>query len=149
MPELLTIELKIEIKAPPKKVWQVFSSAERMQKWMGLLGYQPKVGSEYIMHVNAPDGKVDFYGEVTTYDPPKELAFTWTQQEAGKQPWPVSTLVTLKLIETKTGTQVKLIHSGFEALAEDIAEHEYQGHIIGWERSQALSGLKELVEHEN
>lgn len=146
MPKDLSIALEIEIAAPPDKVWEVFSSAENMQSWMGMLGYQPKVGSKYVMHVSAPDGKVDFFGEVTTYDPPRELAFTWTQQEQGKPPWLISTLVTIKLTPTSAGTHVTLDHTGFEALPDAIAQEEFEGHIVGWDRSQVLASLKELVE---
>lgn len=146
MPDNLSIALKIDIAAPPEKVWEVFSSAKNVQSWMGMIGYQPKVGSEYIMHVDAPDGKVDFFGEITTFDPPRHLAFTWTQQEEGKQPWPTATLVTIKLTPTSNGTHVTLDHTGFEALPVAIAQEEFEGHIIGWDRSQVLAGLKELVE---
>ncbi|MEK6256007.1 MAG: SRPBCC domain-containing protein [Chloroflexota bacterium] len=149
MPNALTIDLEIEIEAPPEKVWEVFSSAERMHAWMSMQGYHPKVGSEYVMRVNAPDGVFDFIGEVTVFDPPNELAFTWIQQEVGKQPWPVSTLVSIQLQPIDSGTHVRLVHSGFEALAAEIAQQEYEGHIMGWEQSQALAELKQLVESQN
>jgi len=142
----LTIYIETEIAAPPEKVWEVFSTTDNMHKWLGLLGYQPQVGAEYIMHVDAPEGKVDFFGEVIVFDPPRELAFSWTQQEEGKPPWPVSTLVTITLDPTPLGTHVTLTHSGFEALPEAIAQEEFDGHVVGWDRSQALAGLKELVE---
>jgi uncharacterized protein YndB with AHSA1/START domain len=146
MPKALNIRLEIEIEAPPEKVWQVFSRRQGMQDWLGMQGYEPNVGGRYIMHVNAPAGKTDFFGEVTIYDPPRRLAFTWTQQEEGKEPWPLSTLVTLTLTPIPSGTKVLLEHSGFEALPEAIAEEEFSDHVAGWERSQALIELKEMVE---
>ena len=146
MPAALTIELEIEIGAPPEKVWKVFSCAEGMKYWLGMDGYHPNIGAEYIMHVSAPDGKFDFFGEVIIYDPPRELAFSWIQQKEGKQPWPTSTLVTLRLEKISGGTLVKLVHSGFEKLP--TPREEYDGHVDGWERSQALAGLKEMLESE-
>ena len=93
----LKIDLEIEIAAPPERVWQVFSTPENMQEWMRLSGYLPEVGANYQMDVSTPEGAFIFTGEVKVFDPPRELAFTWVQQEVGKDPWPVDTLVTLRL----------------------------------------------------
>lgn len=144
----LIVKLEIEILASPEKVWDVFSTQEGMQRWLGMRGYEPKIGGSYRMHVTH-DGVFDFYGEVVTYNPPRELAFTWTEHEQGKDPWPIHTLVTILLTPTKNGTQVSLIHSGFDKLPPEISAGEHEGHIEGWKRSRALDELKEMVEEEN
>ena len=79
-------------------------------------------------------------------EPPKELAFTWIEQEKGKDPWPVSTLVSFKLQPTANGTLVTLTHIGFEALGGELARSEYEGHIVGWTRAETLADLKRAVE---
>jgi uncharacterized protein YndB with AHSA1/START domain len=102
------------------------------------------------MEVRDPDeGEFTFFGEVVKVVPNKELAFTWTEHEKGKDPWPVSTLVSFRLKPTPNGTLISLTHTGFEALEAGLGRREYEGHIIGWERSEALRELKEAVESAN
>jgi uncharacterized protein YndB with AHSA1/START domain len=143
----LAIILEIDINAPPEKIWQIIGSGEGMQAWLGMHGFEPRVGGAYRMHVTTPEGVFDFFGEVTACEPPNKLSFTWTQQEEGKQPWPLSTLVTLT-VEAKSEnlSRVRLHHTGFEQLPPEMAEEEHAGHILGWERSQALQELKQLAE---
>ena len=144
----LIVKLEIHIEATPEKIWQVFSTTQGMQNWLNMQGYEPRIGGEYRMHVTDQDGIFDFFGEVVTFDPPKVLAFTWTEQEQGKEPWPTHTLVTIQLTPTNTGTQVSLVHSGFDKLPADISAGEHEGHIEGWKRSRALIELKQIVEQE-
>jgi uncharacterized protein YndB with AHSA1/START domain len=143
----LAIILEIDIEAPPEKIWQIIGSAEGVQTWLGMHGFEPRVGGAYRMHVTTPEGVFDFFGEVTVCEPPHKVAFTWIQQEQGKEPWPLSTLVTLT-VEAKSGnlSRVRLRHTGFEQFPGDTAQEEYEGHVLGWERSQALQELKQLAE---
>lgn len=146
--EGLKIHFEIEIKAQPDKVWSKLASLECMNEWFSKkLVFEFREGGRFNMEVSIPgDGDFTFYGEVVKIDPPRELAFTWTEHEKGKTPWPVSTLVSFKLRPTKTGTIVSLTHSGFEKLQGELARSEYEGHIVGWERAEALKDLKALVE---
>ena len=149
--EELQIRFEIEIDAPPEKVWEKLATIEGMNQWLSKkLIFEFQDGGRFHMDVSVPDdGDFESFGEAVKIDPPKELPFTWTEHEKGKTPWPVSTFVTLKLTPTKTGTHVTLTHSGFEALKGDLARSEYEGHIVGWERSEPLQGLKEVVESAN
>ncbi len=146
--EKLEIHFEIEINASPEKVWGTLASKEGMDEWFSKkLVFEFREGGRFQMEVSIPEeGDYTFFGEVVKVDPPKELAFTWIEQEKGKDPWPVSTLVTFKLRPTATGTLVTLTHTGFEALGGELARTEYEGHIVGWERSDTLADLKHAVE---
>jgi uncharacterized protein YndB with AHSA1/START domain len=147
--ELLKIQFETEIEAPPDRVWSVLASPEGMHEWFSKhLVFEPRLGGRFQMEVSEPGGgQFTFTGEVKRFDPGRELAFTWIEHEHGKDPWPVATLVTFRLTPTARGTTlVTLIHTGFEALQGDLARREYDGHILGWERSETLKDLKAAVE---
>lgn len=146
--EKLQIQFEIEINAPPEQVWAKLASLEGMNEWLSKkLVFEFHQGGEFRMDVNIPgDGEFVFFGEVVKLEPLKELAFTWTEQEKGKEPWPVATLVSFKLKPSQNGTIVSLTHTGFEALEGELAQREFEGHIVGWERAQPLTDLKAAVE---
>ena len=144
----MKIHFEITIQASPEKVWNKLASMEGMNQWFSEnLIFEFIEGGEFRMKVNQKDdGEFTFFGKVVKIDPLKELAFTWTEQEQGKDPWPVSTLVRFRLEPDGGGTKVTLTHTGFEALDAAIAHEEFEGHIEGWQRSDSLSGLKDVVE---
>lgn len=144
----LKIHFEIEINAPPEKVWAKLASHEGMAEWFSKnLEIDFHEGGVFKMHVNMGDqGEFIFFGNVVKVDPLRELAFTWSEHEKGKEAWTVSTLVSFKLKPSPNGTLVSLTHTGFEALEGQLAKDEYEGHIVGWERSAALEELKAAVE---
>jgi len=146
--EKLEIHFEIEINAPAEKVWAKLASLDGMNEWFSKrLVFEFREGGRFQMEVSIPeDGDFTFFGEVVKMDPPRELAFTWTEHEKGKNSWPISTLVTFKLTPTESGTLVTLTHTGFEALGGELARSEYEGHIVGWERAETLADLKRAVE---
>lgn len=146
--EKLQIQFEIEINASPDKVWAKLATLEGMNEWLSKkLIFEFREGGQFRMDVNIPgDGEYVFFGEVVKLEANKELAFTWIEQEKGKDPWPVSTLVSFKLKPSKNGTTVSMTHTGFEALQGDLARKEYEGHIVGWERAETLKELKAAVE---
>jgi uncharacterized protein YndB with AHSA1/START domain len=72
------------------------------------------------------DGTEYVIGLVTTYEPPRAVAFTWRAPS-----WELTTQVEVRFIADGTGTRIELEHSGFdqdEKLRE--ARKSYDG---GWE----------------
>ncbi|MGA6974665.1 MAG: SRPBCC domain-containing protein [Candidatus Binatus sp.] len=72
------------------------------------------------------DGTEYVIGLVTTYEPPKAVAFTWRAPS-----WELTTQVEVRFIADGTGTRIELEHSGFdqdEKLRD--ARKSYDG---GWE----------------
>ena len=142
----MAVHQETHIQASPSVVWEKMTSVDGMKNWLGPSEYQPQQGAKIDFHVNHDGGKYYMFGEVVTFNPPKELAFTWTEQPVGGEAWPVPTLVTLTLTPEDGGTRVRLVHSGFENLPGAIAETEFKGYTAGWEMRHTLDGLKEFVE---
>jgi len=144
----LRIHFEIEINATPDQVWAKLASLEGMNEWLSKkLVFEFHQGGRFQMEVSIPgEGAFTFFGEVVRIDPPRELAFTWTEHEKGKAPWPVATLVSFQLRPSGSGTFVSLTHTGFEKLEGELARTEYEGHIVGWERAETLKELKTAVE---
>jgi uncharacterized protein YndB with AHSA1/START domain len=86
------------------------------------------------------------FGEVVAFNPPTELAFTWTEQPVGGEAWPTPTLVTITLLPETGGTRVRLVHSGFENLPAEIAEEQFKSYEHGWAIREVMEGLKALAE---
>lgn len=144
----LKVHFEIEIKATLEEVWTKLASLEGMNEWFSKkLVFEFQEGGRFQMEVSIPeDGDFTFYGEVVKINPPHELAFTWTEHEKGKTPWPIATLVSFKLRPKGDNTVVSLTHTGFEKLEGELAHTEYEGHIVGWERAETLKELKAAVE---
>jgi uncharacterized protein YndB with AHSA1/START domain len=144
---VMKVEQEEFIQAAPEKVWSVLAETEGIRQWLGPNQYEPHQGAKITFDVAHGGKQFLMFGEVVTFDPPRELAFTWTEQEIGHDPWPVPTLVTLTLTPEGGGTRVRLVHSGFEHLPAAMAQPQYDSYVAGWAMRPVLRGLKELVEH--
>ena len=142
----MAVHQEILINAPQEKVWNTVASVEGIKQWLGPSTYEPRQGSKIDFNVSHDGGKYYMFGEVVTFNPPTELAFTWTEQTIGGETWPASTLVTITLTPEHDGTRVRLVHSGFENLPADIAEEQFKGYEQGWAIRHVMEGLKELAE---
>lgn len=132
---------EIEVAAPPERVFQALSDPQQLLRWWGEEGeckaqlweMDPRLGGKWRFRSSDPTGKIvvnnvrDFeaHGEITEYDPPRKLAYTWI---ANWHDQPASeTRVRWQLTPTKSGTKVKVTHSGLKQQA--IARKDYAG---GW-----------------
>jgi uncharacterized protein YndB with AHSA1/START domain len=135
------------IDAAPDVVWRVMAGTEGIKQWLGPSQYEPRQGAPITFDVKHDGHAFLMFGEIVTFDPPRELAFTWTEQEIGHAAWPAPTLVTLTLTPEGSGTRVRLVHSGFERLPDDLAQSQFDSYVAGWEMRPVLKGLKGLVEN--
>ncbi len=91
-----------------KQVWKALTESEKIAEWLMPNDFQPRVGHRFTF-TSLPQhmwsGTV--YCEVVEVDPPSRLAYTW---QGGNLP---TTLVTFTLKSVPTGTELKLVHSGF------------------------------------
>lgn len=142
--EKMVVQQEEFIEAAPEQVWEILAGVEGIRHWLGPSQYEPRVGGQITFDVRHDEGQFHMFGEVVTFDPPRELAFTWTEQKVGEEPWPVATLVTLTLNAENGGTRVKLVHSGFERLPD--ARSQFEGYVEGWAVRPVLEGLKALIE---
>ena len=116
------VERDIRIEAPRERVFPLVSSLEGMQRWFRPTVLEPERGGRIEITFPFDDGMSVRHGEITAYDPPSRVAFTWTFQSDGVD---VITEVAIDLIAEGDGTRVRLTHTGF--LDEGTAADHHDG----------------------
>ncbi len=133
------------IQATPERVWQEFTSFDRLAAWFGrghqLEAYEPELGGQVRLSVEIDGAKRPFGGPILSFEPARELTFSNNWEADG---WPVPTLITLRLTPLYDACHGELFHHGFERLGSD-AGAELQGYEAGWD-AHHLEALKALVE---
>jgi uncharacterized protein YndB with AHSA1/START domain len=143
---LLNVRRSILIQASPERVWQEFSSFERIAAWFGrghqLHRFEPKLGGQVELSVVIDGETRHFGGPVLVFEPQREVSFesNWT----GSHAWPVPTFFTLRLTPLYDGTLVEILHHGFERLGAAAAD-DLEGYEQGWDIKH-LKALREIVE---
>ncbi|MGD2070707.1 MAG: SRPBCC domain-containing protein [Gemmatimonadota bacterium] len=74
------------------------------------------------------EGREEPWGEVTVWEPPSRVAFTW---HPGRSPT-TAQRVDVSFEPEEGGTRVVLVHSGWEALGEGATDMRDQ-YVPGWE----------------
>ena len=128
----LTVRKSVVVDAPSDHAFRVFT--EGIATWWPLpthslqgenaetVEIEPRLGGGVVERW--ADGHAN-WGEVTAWEPPSRLAFTWHLGNLEKP-----TQVEVTFVEEAGRTRVELVHSGWEAL-EDGAEKS-QGYTQGW-----------------
>jgi uncharacterized protein YndB with AHSA1/START domain len=133
------------IQATPARVWEEFTSHERLAAWFGrghrLEIYEPGVGGQVRLSVENEGTKRVFGGRVLVFEPERELTFSDNWETGG---WPVPTLLTLRLTPLYEACHVELFHHGFERLGAEAAA-DLEGYETGWHAGH-LQALREIVE---
>lgn len=144
---LLNVRRSILIQAPPARVWEEFTSFERIAAWLNrghtLHVFEPRLGGKTDLSVEI-DGKRQHYGgPILIWEPGREVTFE-SNWEPGPLAWPVPTLWTIRLTPIYDGTLVELFHHGFERLGADAADN-LEGYESGWDVKH-LKALRSIVE---
>ena len=133
------------IQATPARVWQEFTSFDRLAAWFGrghqLEAYEPELGGQVLLSVEIDGVKRPFGGPILIFEPGRELTFSNNWESDG---WAVPTLITLRLTPLYEACHAELFHHGFERLGSD-AGADLQGYEAGW-HSRHLEALKTIVE---
>ncbi len=113
----VTIHKVIEVQAPVERVWRyVGTEAGLRQWWGGNLSLEAKLGGRCAER-SLLNGKLfDLVGEVTIYDPPRQLTLLLRPKNE-TETWPSFTTITIRLKESEGCTLVTLDHQAFGALA--------------------------------
>lgn len=132
-----TTEREILVKAPVEKVWSVLTGAEFLGTWFG--------NGQPVKLDLRPGGPLLFdhgvhgaiLARIATVEEPRRLAWRWSQGAAGEEPADENaTLVefTLESDEQAGGTRVRLVESGYSALALPAGElaTPYQANSQNW-----------------
>jgi uncharacterized protein YndB with AHSA1/START domain len=123
------LRAQIELKAPPEKVYAMWTKPELLQKWFGPRSggslevdlFDCSEGGGYDLTMVFDDGdRVQLLGRYLELDPPKKIVFTWQWSES--QTSSNETLVTVHLLPSDVGTNLTLTHERFTT-AEARSNH--------------------------
>ncbi len=122
----------IYIRTTPQKLWEALTDPDMRPKfWFGRRSESDwKTGSKHVL--TAPDGSIDFQGEVLESDPPRKLTYTFETASP-------TTNVTYLLEPVEDSVRLTVTHDGFP---DDSQQRK--GVSNGW--PAILSALKSLLE---
>lgn len=114
----------VDVEAPRDRVWQLLTDpAELPRWWPDAAELEPGVGGRIVL--NFGPGNVS--GEITQWEPPTALGFTW---EASNMPG-VRLHVSFTVDDLGDGrSRVSVVHSGFEAAPAEARDAV----VDGWDR---------------
>jgi uncharacterized protein YndB with AHSA1/START domain len=141
---------EVHINAPAEKVFHALTDPKQLMQWWNSeecttkffemdarRGGQWRFGTENsTLNVNGVS-QFSCQGEVLEFDPPRLLAYTWIANWHDDKTR--RTVVRWELTPTKSGTRVKVTHSGLAQ--EAVARKDYSG---GW--PGVVEMLKKFVE---
>ena len=144
-PDQDAIISEIDIAAPPERVFKAISDAAEIRRRspeLSVYEMDPRVGGKWRLEMRPSQPHHGFNliqhgGEILEFDPPRLLVYTWTanfHNEPEKR-----SIVRWELTPTKSGTHVKVTHSGLAS--EPQARKDYAG---GW--PGVLEDLKKWAE---
>ena len=138
-PDQDAVVTEIEIAAPPERVFQALTDPAQLMLWWvatpkgALWEMDARLGGKWRYELIVPSEKiavngvrnVKLHGEITEFDPPRVLAYTWlgNWHEHPERP----SMARCELSATPAGTRVKVTHSGLAN--EPIVRKNYAG---GW-----------------
>lgn len=111
----------IHIAAAPETVYDHFTQAETILRWMGDYAVlDPRPGGEFTLDING----VPVRGRYLELDPPHRLVISWGHAGSDRFP-PGSSRVELTFTRDADGTLLEVLHTG-------IPEAEADQHALGW-----------------
>ena len=117
---------------PAETIWEFLTTPELLAQWLMPNDFKPETG-QYFMFRTGPHPALNFdgniYCQVLEIVPQKKLSYTW-KYGPGKGITTVDSLVTWTLQPKNGGTELFLLHTGFD---ESINIMDYQAMNTGWQ----------------
>jgi uncharacterized protein YndB with AHSA1/START domain/quercetin dioxygenase-like cupin family protein len=134
--DVAPIVRSIEIGAPPERVFRLLTDPEELVRWWpDAAELDPRVGGRLRFELRGGEAVVT--GEVTRYEPPRALAFTWFP--SGKPDHETRVEFTLTPAG-EGGSRVEVVHSGWDGAADLRPLHDE-----GW--ADFLGRLSAIAHH--
>ncbi len=111
----------VHIAAEPREVFEYFTSAEQIVRWMGDYAVlDPRPGGEFTLDING----VPVRGRYLEIEPPHRLLISWGHAGSSRLP-PEASTVEITLTPDGGGTTVRIAH-------QSLPEPDAPQHAIGW-----------------
>jgi uncharacterized protein YndB with AHSA1/START domain len=138
MPQVIR---SIEIQAAPSRVWRWLATQEGLRGWISPnLQIDLRVGGGY--RFLGPDDQTWVSGTVLEFVPEKKLILSWLEEGSG---WAHPARLVVTLVPTAGGTQVTLIHDGFEGIGRADWPEMLEDYERGADQHRVLERLADLV----
>ena len=143
MPERHVLKIRRTFDATAEEVFEALRDPELLREWAAPDEHRTEAvemdfreGGSYRRRMRFPDGSVHLLrGEYLEIEPPRRLVYTYRWETIQEAP---DTVVEIDLRERDGQTELRLVHSGFEA-GETADDHRG-----GWE--SCLDRLAKLLE---
>jgi uncharacterized protein YndB with AHSA1/START domain len=111
----------VEVDVPPERVWHLLTDPVELPRWWpDAAELEPRVGGRVVLTF----GPGNVSGEITTWEPPSELGFTWEQTNMPG----VRLHVTFTVDDLGGGrSRVSVVHSGFEGAPAEVRDAVVSG----------------------
>jgi uncharacterized protein YndB with AHSA1/START domain len=131
------IERETVIDAPVERVWALITDAEHVGRWFGDAGAEIDLrpGGEMVLRWTEHGTS---HGRVVAVEPPSRFSYRWApfKEPGGEEPVDGnSTLVEFRLQPEGESTRLRVVESGFAALAtsEEQRAKNHAGNTRGWQ----------------
>ncbi len=127
----------VEIAAPPARIFELWTRPDDLVRWWPEAAeVEQRVGGR----IRLVFGPGDVTGEITRYEPPHALAFTWVRSDHPG----ITTHVDVAITDLGDGrSRVEVTHTGWEAVPPDELAEWRMIHSGGWQ--QFLGVLDDFV----
>jgi len=148
------IEKKIQLHAPPIRVWRAISEADQFGKWFGVAFDGPFVSGsrltgrivpttvdEEVARLQKPHEGKKFEIWVDRIEPMRTFSFRWhpfaidPSVDYSREP---TTLVTFELEESSSGTLLRISESGFDMIPLERRAQAFTANDGGWSHQSRL-----------
>jgi uncharacterized protein YndB with AHSA1/START domain len=112
-----SIVVERKLAHPPEKVWRALTDAPLIEQWLMKSDFVARLGARFSFQAK-PMGDWDgiVYCEITRFEPPQCLAYTWKGGAATNSGYGslLDTVVEWTLTPEPDGTRLRMEHSGFQ-----------------------------------
>jgi uncharacterized protein YndB with AHSA1/START domain len=142
-----SIEREVMIDAPVERVWELVTQAEHLGRWFGDAGAEVDLRPGGAMELRWSEHGSS-RARIEAVEPPRSFAFRWAPftDPGGTDPSDGnSTRVEFSLVAEGDGTRLRVVESGFDALAtsEEQRRRNFEDNTDGWR--QELGELQEYA----
>jgi uncharacterized protein YndB with AHSA1/START domain len=132
------IEKRIELKAPPARVWRALTDHKEFGSWFGVTLEAPFVVGQVSRgpKTNPCYAHLEWEATITAMRPQSYFAFTWRpyaidpDKDYSQEP---PTLVEFKLTPTAAGTLLVVVESGFDKIPSERRIEALRMNDNGWD----------------
>jgi len=131
--ETRSVVVEREMPYPPEKIWRALTQPHLIEEWLMKNDFEPVVGHRFNLRGDW-GGVLDC--EVLAVEPNRALSYTWNYAHDDAA-YNLTSVVTLTLTPTSTGTRLRMEQSGFrpdQRQAFQGAKHGWQGFLAALEQ---------------